>query len=317
MSIHILLNQSCNLSCDYCFAKILLNKKQMSFENFKVILEFLKNNMDSMLHLIGGEPTLHPKFREFVSYALNNYPHLTKISIITNGSFQSSLFDGLNLSKFLFSVNVTDRIRTPALLKNLLFIKKNTNELHICINIRDISFDFDSYLSFLKEIRPHKVYLNITLPQEDNKNVFLITSDPNFKRKFVLFTKDILSMGISIGQDCFTPCCYFDSEPALLHKTRIGKCKGSYFVDSDLDFFICPFFDIPLIKITEHTSWDFLTKVHDSLLKDQTNACFDSCSGCYLKKRNICNPCAAYFGKENRRRYLENFKIMSTFLLLK
>lgn len=65
---NIFLTRKCNLKCPYCFADEFVNQKNqdVTLENFKKILNFIKVDKTSKVGLIGGEPTLHPKFNEIL-----------------------------------------------------------------------------------------------------------------------------------------------------------------------------------------------------------------------------------------------------------
>jgi MoaA/NifB/PqqE/SkfB family radical SAM enzyme len=69
--MNIMLTNHCNLNCKYCFAHDSIdnkNKKEVSFENFKYYISFIKKNKYKKLNLIGGEPTLHTKFFDLLEY---------------------------------------------------------------------------------------------------------------------------------------------------------------------------------------------------------------------------------------------------------
>jgi uncharacterized radical SAM superfamily Fe-S cluster-containing enzyme len=66
----------------------------MSFTDFVYVLNFLKKSRDPNVRLIGGEPTLHPNFLDFVDIVAQDelFKHL---HIFTNGTFKVQIRDKL------------------------------------------------------------------------------------------------------------------------------------------------------------------------------------------------------------------------------
>lgn len=80
----------CNLKCKYCFAEDMIKEANttITLENFKKLMNFICTNMeDNHIGILGGEPTLHPQFKnillEIKDYE-KQYNNLTTL-IFTNG----------------------------------------------------------------------------------------------------------------------------------------------------------------------------------------------------------------------------------------
>ena len=69
------------MHCDHCCMSATKQGDDMSIETFMAALE----NADECITIGGGEPTLHPKFWQFIGLALGS-PNVSYIDIITNGS---------------------------------------------------------------------------------------------------------------------------------------------------------------------------------------------------------------------------------------
>jgi sulfatase maturation enzyme AslB (radical SAM superfamily) len=66
---NIAINNYCNLKCDYCFADNMIKEanKTMSLDNYIKVLKYLtEQNYEQRIGIIGGEPTLHPQFKEIL-----------------------------------------------------------------------------------------------------------------------------------------------------------------------------------------------------------------------------------------------------------
>lgn len=60
------LTLNCNRACSYCFARPGSSAGFMSDETFRQALFVLKRSRIAQLRLLGGEPSLHPRFLEFI-----------------------------------------------------------------------------------------------------------------------------------------------------------------------------------------------------------------------------------------------------------
>jgi organic radical activating enzyme len=90
---NILITNFCNQHCAYCFAKENFKKnkqKQLSLIDFKRLIKILKKNNVNSLRLLGGEPTLHESFQDFVRLGLKNFK---EVWIFTNGFFPKEIDD--------------------------------------------------------------------------------------------------------------------------------------------------------------------------------------------------------------------------------
>ena len=78
--IYVEITNACNLSCDFCIK----NKRKLKFmseDEFKIILEKIKNHTEYLYFHVLGEPLMHPKINEFINLASLSY----KVNITTNG----------------------------------------------------------------------------------------------------------------------------------------------------------------------------------------------------------------------------------------
>jgi len=78
--IYLEVTNGCNLNCDFCI-KNSRKKEYISIDNFKLILDKLKDYTDYLYFHVLGEPLLHPKINELIDIASSNF----KINITTNG----------------------------------------------------------------------------------------------------------------------------------------------------------------------------------------------------------------------------------------
>jgi MoaA/NifB/PqqE/SkfB family radical SAM enzyme len=81
--MYIQLTTRCNMTCEHCCFSCNAQGDDMSKEVFHAALE-LCSEYDSYVTLGGGEPTLHPNFREFLIEAIAELEHT--LLVVTNGS---------------------------------------------------------------------------------------------------------------------------------------------------------------------------------------------------------------------------------------
>lgn len=95
--MNILLNTYCNLQCPYCFADPTMKEcevKNISLGDFNYVLNFQKRNNMGEVRLIGGEPTLHPQFKEIINRIINSRC-FRRILIFSNFTFSEDIADFL------------------------------------------------------------------------------------------------------------------------------------------------------------------------------------------------------------------------------
>ena len=73
-SIRVLIANSCNANCHYCF-KPKAKADFLTLENFSKLAFFFNESKVSRIRLMGGEPSIHPQFDKitrkfFSSYAI-------------------------------------------------------------------------------------------------------------------------------------------------------------------------------------------------------------------------------------------------------
>lgn len=104
---NIVLTNVCNLNCPYCFASELRSGPAafISAEALEQIVIFLQRSYAREVGIIGGEPTLHPRFAE-ITENLANSGQFRKVFVYSNGLALSRFFPRLLRSDICYLVNV-------------------------------------------------------------------------------------------------------------------------------------------------------------------------------------------------------------------
>ncbi len=87
--IYVEITNICNLNCSFC-SKDNRKKKEMSLDEFAIILDKIKDYTDNIYLHVKGEPLLHSKFEDIL--ALCDKKKI-KVSITTNGTMLSKMQD--------------------------------------------------------------------------------------------------------------------------------------------------------------------------------------------------------------------------------
>ena len=96
--MNIILNSYCNLKCNYCFADEYMEEtvrtpgKSMEYEFFKNDL-LSRIRRAPVINFMGGEPTLHPRFRDIFSETLEAMSPYTHLGLFTNGLMSDAVLD--------------------------------------------------------------------------------------------------------------------------------------------------------------------------------------------------------------------------------
>ena len=150
--IYIEITNNCNLNCDFCIK----NKRKninLDIDNYKYIIDKIKNNTKEIYLHVLGEPLLHKDINTFIDYAYNNN---LLVNITTNGYLINNIKDNkhihrLNISLHSFNekykkdlyeyldniFNVIDIIKKYTFISLRLWIgNKNTDKIIKYINKR-------------------------------------------------------------------------------------------------------------------------------------------------------------------------------------
>jgi len=98
--IYFEITNGCNLNCDFCI-KNSRKTEYISIDNFKLVLNKLKDYTDYLYFHVLGEPILHPKINELIDIASKNF----KINITTNGYLIDKIKDNKNIRQLNISLH--------------------------------------------------------------------------------------------------------------------------------------------------------------------------------------------------------------------
>ena len=101
--IYIEISNGCNLNCDFCIK----NKRKNKFitvDEFKIILNKVKDYTVYLYFHILGEPILHPIINELINIASIDF----KVNITSNGYLIDRIKDNKNIRQLNISLHSFD-----------------------------------------------------------------------------------------------------------------------------------------------------------------------------------------------------------------
>jgi len=113
--MYLMITSRCNMSCEHCCFNCTSKGEDMPWRTFKRACDLCFDHGE-LIFIGGGEPTLHPKFFQFLGYAIATQPYSEldgiTVGVITNGSVTESairlaqmaeagiIYAGLSLDQF-------------------------------------------------------------------------------------------------------------------------------------------------------------------------------------------------------------------------
>ena len=99
--IYVEITNRCNLSCSFC-SKVEKPLRNMTIEEFKCVIEKIKDYTDTIYLHVKGEPLVHPNLIDFLNIAEE---HNIKVNLTTNGTLFPNVVDKLKECKSLKKIN--------------------------------------------------------------------------------------------------------------------------------------------------------------------------------------------------------------------
>lgn len=232
--MNIMLNQVCNLTCPYCFADEFVNvsreelerdKSQITLENYKKAMDFVIKSGEERIGIIGGEPLLHPQFREIIEMTVHS--PIKSIIIFTNGVLLDEHMDFLkqynDRLRYLINVNSPKDIgqaQYNRLCKNLdeahtgIPLTLDPEGVSLGMNFYDKDMDYQFMLDLLKKHNKFRMRTSNCSPSRTCVNRY--NAEEYFKNvvneTYKLY-RDLAEINVLPGRDCnLVPRCYFSEE---------------------------------------------------------------------------------------------------------
>jgi radical SAM protein with 4Fe4S-binding SPASM domain len=314
---NILLTEQCVRTCPYCFAKKHIAgqeaKPPISWDNLLYVADFLQAGGERSVSLLGGEPSLHPHFVDFILFLVERGFHVNVFtSAIMSGGRLDEMAGCLNEidpERLSFVVNLNQPGFDPPPQRESIDRFLSLFGAHSCIGVNiykvglPLDYVFRSILRFgLK--RHLRIGLAHPIAGENNVHVpvdrlretvgGLMEYLPAFER-----------MRVVPGFDCGMPLCLFtDEQLARLFKLTNGSsrfgCGPAIDIGPDMTVWPC----FPFSQLGRRSIFDFkdfaelrnhFEKEHDAL-RIEASGILVQCDTCRHRLAGVCQGgCRAHF----------------------
>ena len=210
---NIMLTDVCNLHCPYCFANEFVNKSntEITESAFQKAVDFiLGDGSHHSVGLIGGEPTTHSKFSEFLSLLIRD-KRAEAIVLYTNGVLLDQFMDLITHKKvhILINCNAPEDIgdaNFERMRQNLDYLyqrKLFEDNIALGINMYKPDFSYSYLMALLLKYKQDHVRVSITVPNMENtRNNNAHNYFQAMKGRVLTFFDELLSNGIVPHFDC-------------------------------------------------------------------------------------------------------------------
>ena len=216
---NISITQRCNRGCSYCFAEEMMKSATgpnafMSLDEFEQSLNFLERSGVHVATLLGGEPSIHPLFREMTDYALARG---FRVLVLSGGIIPEKVLQYLQRAetgKVAVMLNVIPpghAFSQSERLKQEETMRRLGPKLVLGLNIDCPKTPLDFMLDFIEEFRLERtIRLGLAHPTVGGHTTFLHPRDyPAIGRRVAEFAVRAREASVHIEFDCgWVPCMF-------------------------------------------------------------------------------------------------------------
>jgi len=305
---NLLLTEKCVRACPYCFAKEYLKESKenrLSWENLIYIADLFESSNEKQLSLLGGEPTLHPDFVDFVLYLHQRKFH---VNVFTSGILSSQK---LSIAKkyllkipeenFSFVCNYNHPSSSTEIETKQInsFFKTFSKYISLSFNLYQPDFEFaflvDAILKY--NLKKH-IRLGLAQPIPGQKNECLtLNAVRGIAEKFRTQLDILEQHRITLGFDCGMPLCIFSNEDlGRLFKLNRGRavffCSPAIDIGPEMQMWAC----FPLCNYDKRSLYDFDSveeirqcfSAQNNNIRKERKGIFEECKTCIHFEEKLC-----------------------------
>jgi len=239
---NLVVSKVCNLNCPYCFAEDYLQEVRpasrssgkmeesqfISLSRFESHLDFLARSGIDEIRLIGGEPTLHPKFPQLIEMAAKTSKRIVVFShgLVPEHSLASLELLDPQVCTVLVNMNASGKsgVASPREeTKRLRVIQRLGKRTLLGFTICRPVFDLSPLIKIIREYGCQRgIRLGIAQPMLTGNNIYLRPKDyPLSGRRIRHFALQAWDDGIRLEFDCgFVRCMFSERDLNLLRQTQ-------------------------------------------------------------------------------------------------
>lgn len=304
-------------------------EEMLSWENLIYIADFLQNSGQRRFPLLGGEPTLHPDFVEFVIYLLERGFEINVFTcgILADRTLDEAVrqFQNVPLERLSFTMNLNDpkKTKTPEaeMESARRFMRIFGERITPGFNIYRTDFELDFLFQLINEFGLKRVIrIGLTHPILGRNNIYIKKEDIGaIIERLFSYQPQFERFRVKPGLDCGFPMCKFtDQQLAWLYRHTGGKydfgCGPVIDIGPDMTLWPCfPLSSFQKRSLFEFNSFgeilDFYFDIHGKI-KTEAGGIYLECDHCHQRQDGHCRGgCVAHnlkqFNEEPRLRMPE------------
>jgi MoaA/NifB/PqqE/SkfB family radical SAM enzyme len=245
---NIIITNACNANCSFCFANDLTQQpiKNLKLADLDRRIDFVLKSGLSQIRLTGGEPNLHPQFREIIKRIM---PTGLILVLFSNGSFcEAILGDLVEMPSQRLAILInTNAIATSFENWNIHnhVLSRLNEKITLGFTILNPVFDLSPYFCWIKDFGlQRKLRLGLAQPTFWGKNRYL--SPKQYKQaaiSILINAEQAYRDKISLEFDCgFVRCMFSDQEWQRLNDLGVitdSHCAPNLDIDTDGIIYHC------------------------------------------------------------------------------
>lgn len=229
-NFRIYITENCNAKCPNCFNSKIRNDRHMDIVRFEELCKFLSNNNCTQIKIMGGEPTIHPQFSDFMKLSQT---YFETVSLFTN-----AISDKIYEYKPRETDIITYNFRFRGLLnkERLLLEYPGLRNLEIQITPNIIKERLVKDIIKVVSLEPKRIRPCLTL--DCTANIF--NDRETLISIYEYVWKSCCDMGFDVGQDHLIPLCFIQGTKIPMRKSGVNctiDCAG--LIDADFNLKFC------------------------------------------------------------------------------
>ncbi len=331
---NILLTQKCVRSCPYCFAKKQMGENDggdvIKWEDLVYLADLFAQGGCREMRFLGGEPTLHPQFADFLAYALKRD---FSVTVFSSGIMSEKVKNDLRRvyktvpqadRKVSFLCNLNDPAFSPESETKRVeeFLEEFGAHVTPGFNIYRKDFSLDFLFKYINRYGlKRSIRLGLTHPILRENNSFISIPDiQGIVDRLLNHLPVFDQQNVCPGLDCGFPMCLFSDEKlGQLYKATKGvhkfTCGGPVDIGPDMMAWAC----FPLSGTHRKSVYDFddyngmmeYFRTFTKNIRQEAGGIYEKCDSCSWRKKGVCDGgCAAHVLREiDREGGVRAFKI--------
>lgn len=298
---NLALTNVCNLDCPYCFAGSNVGhvegpRQDLSESKFEAALDLLERSGIAEARLLGGEPTLHPRFAHFVERALTRG---FRVAVFSNAIMPESALRSLEeapAERVSLLVNArAEQDHQPAQWEKVReTYRRLGNRVALGYNIDSRAPRMDFLLDHIVRFGLSPlVRLGLAHPRLEGGNRSLRPRDyPSVGGRILEFAEAARAVGVALEFDCgFVPCMFSQTGREWLQMPDLGRrCNPILDLLPNGEFISCyPLATLHREKLTQIVDAAELRRRFTAQFDDLRQATlYPECVQCEFRARGEC-----------------------------